>query len=73
MKYKLLLNFIEKKMRMSHIYQTVMIKTLLKGRGSGTVNNIAKKLLSFDMAQIEYYEDVTKNMVGTSCDQKFIV
>ena len=35
--------FIERKMRMSHIYQPVMIKTLLTNDGKADKNLIAKK------------------------------
>lgn len=57
-------DFVENKMVMSHIYQPVMIKTLLlnKGRASKTV--IAKAILSYDFSQVEYYEKTTNNMVG---------
>lgn len=33
-------------------------------KGSASVNQIAKALLSHDASQIEYYEQITKNMVG---------
>ena len=32
--------------------------------GSATVTEIARKLLSHDISQVEYYEQITKNMVG---------
>ena len=51
-------------MRMSHVYQPVMIKTLLKSKGKSSVKKIAKELLSYDVSQVEYYEHITKNMVG---------
>ena len=56
--------FIESKMRMSHIYQPVMIKTLLKNGGIANKNLIAKKILEYDFSQVEYYEKITNNMVG---------
>ena len=62
--YKKLKDFLEKDMRMSHIYQPVMIKTLLKHGGSAEISRIAQDLLSYDTSQKEYYELVTKNMVG---------
>lgn len=62
--FKKLKTFLEKEMRMSHIYQPVMIKTLLKHKGSSDVSKIAQELLSYDTSQKEYYELVTKNMVG---------
>ena len=51
-------------MRMSHIYQPVMLIELLSNKGQSTVRNIAKAILSEDESQIEYYEHITKNMVG---------
>lgn len=51
-------------MRMSHIYQPVMIKTLLQKKGSADISYIAKQLLMHDQSQVEYYEQVVKNMVG---------
>lgn len=49
---------------MSHIYQPVMLMALIKNKGSASVNDIAKALLERDPSQIEYYEQITKNMVG---------
>ena len=57
-------DFLLKKMRMSHVYQPVMIRTLLESGGSTSVSEIAKSLLLEDRSQIEYYEQITKNMVG---------
>lgn len=57
-------NFIRKEMRMSHIYQPVMLLELLKSQGRASVNQIGRALLSHDASQIEYYEQITKNMVG---------
>lgn len=57
-------DFISKKMRMSHIYQPVMIKSLLINKGKLTDIEIAEQLLKYDGSQIEYYQNVTNNMVG---------
>jgi len=51
-------------MRMQHVYQPVMMRTLLASKGVATVKEIAKALLAHDRAQIEYYELITKRMVG---------
>jgi ATP adenylyltransferase len=64
MKYKELAQFIQKKMRMSHIYQPVFLITLLENNGKCHENEIAKALLSHDTSQIEYYTSITNNMVG---------
>jgi ATP adenylyltransferase len=62
--YKKLHKFLSKEIRMSHIYQPVMLKRIFLNNGSASVNDIAKDLVSYDQSQIEYYEDRTKNMVG---------
>ena len=66
-------DFIRRKMRMSHIYQPVMLKTLLENGGEVTVEQIAKALLSHDQSQIEYYGIRTKNMVGKVLTQNGVV
>ena len=50
---------------MSHIYQPVMLMELLRKGGEASVSEIAKALLAHDQSQIEYYEQITKNMVGS--------
>ena len=57
-------DFIRNQMRMSHIYQPVMLMELLKGAGSASTRDIAKALLVEDISQIEHYERITKNMPG---------
>ena len=64
MRYAQLKEFIEQSMRMSHIYQPVMIHALLESGGSATEEEIAKSLLSHDRSQIEYYSSIVHNMVG---------
>ena len=59
-----LMHFISKQMRMSHIYQPVMIKTLLHNGGQATTEEIAQALLAYDQSQVEYYSLRTKTMVG---------
>jgi ATP adenylyltransferase len=51
-------------MRMSHIYQPVVLKTLLQGRGHASLRAIAAAFLAKDESQLEYYEEVTKAMPG---------
>jgi ATP adenylyltransferase len=62
--YEQLAHFINHEMRMSHIYQPVMLRELLKRNGTATVTEIARALLAEDRSQLEYYEQITKNMVG---------
>jgi diadenosine tetraphosphate (Ap4A) HIT family hydrolase len=64
MQYKELAEFIGKKMRMSHIYQPVMLMRLLENNGKCHEVDIAKDLVSHDQSQIEYYTKITNNMVG---------
>ena len=59
-----LMHFISKQMRMSHIYQPVMIKALLQSGGEATTEEIATSLLAYDQSQVEYYTLRTKAMVG---------
>ena len=59
-----LYNFINTKMRMSHIYQPLFIKTLLEHEGKCSRRDIAGKLLLYDNSQIEYYEKIVDNMPG---------
>ena len=62
--YEELSDFILNQMSMSHIYQPVMLIELLCREGSASSSQIAKALLSRDVSQVEYYERITKNMVG---------
>ena len=56
--------FISTKMRMSHIYQPVMLLTLLDNAGRCHQQEIAKAILAHDHSQIDYYTNITNNMVG---------
>ncbi|MFN7745014.1 MAG: HIT family hydrolase, partial [Hyphomonadaceae bacterium] len=56
--------FVRNEMRMSHIYQPVMLLELLSSGGQASIRQIAKALLAKDASQIEYYEQIVKNMVG---------
>ena len=62
--YQLLADFLKNKMRMSHIYQPVMLMELLSNKGNASVEDIAKQLLIRDPSQIEYYSKITKEMPG---------
>jgi len=63
-RFEELSDFIRNQMRMAHIYQPAMLVELLQNGGKASVTEIAKALLSRDVSQIEYYEQITKNMVG---------
>jgi ATP adenylyltransferase len=73
MMYDKLVDFIDSGMRMSHIYQPVMLIELLSNRGVLKDNDIAKALLSHDQSQIEYYTHITNNMVGRVLRNRSIV
>jgi ATP adenylyltransferase len=62
--YERLTDFVQNRMRMSHVYQPVMLITLLRGGGRSLVRDLARSILAHDESQVEYYENVTKNMVG---------
>ncbi len=51
-------------MRMSHIYQPVMLREMLEQGGAANRTDIAKAFLAEDRSQIEYYETITQNMPG---------
>jgi len=57
MTFNKLLMFIEKSMRMSHIYQPVMIRTLLDAGGTAAEDEIARYLLSNSQYQHNNGED----------------
>ena len=62
--FKTLWDFLTNRMRMAHIYQPLMIRTLLTHGGRATIRQIASTFLSKDASQLEYYEEITKNMPG---------
>jgi len=62
--YATLSGFIQTKMRMSHIYQSVMIRELLAHGGAANIRDIPAAFLARDESQLEYYEQITKDMPG---------
>ena len=56
--------YLQEQMKMSHVYQPVMLKRLLIGYGTAKVEEIALDLVQNDLSQIEYYTDRVHNMVG---------
>ncbi len=65
--------FIQQTMRMSHIYQPVMLMTLLEKGGKASIREIAASILSHDESQVEYYEKITKVMVGRVLQNRQVV
>ena len=62
MNFKSLLNFILKKMTMSHVYQPILIKALVQSGGKATIRQLAQTLLLEDESQLLFYEKRLKEM-----------
>jgi diadenosine tetraphosphate (Ap4A) HIT family hydrolase len=63
--YGPLRDFIDNHMSMSHIYQPVMLKALLKGDKNGVhKRDIARAILAYDDSQVDYYQNIVGNMPG---------
>ena len=60
----LLKKFITHDMRMSQVYQPVMLIELLRNNGSASVEQIAQAILDRDPTQIEYFSKIVKAMPG---------
>ncbi len=55
MTYDELKDFLQVHMRMSHVYQPLMIRELLTVGGKASTRQIAADILARDETQIEYY------------------
>jgi ATP adenylyltransferase len=62
--YERLRQTIAERMRMSHIYQPLMLMELLDRRNPAPAQDIARRILGEDVTQIEYYTERVKRMVG---------
>ncbi len=62
MEFDSLLEFIGKQMSMSHIYQPLLIKSLVEAGGSATLRQLAQAFLLQDESQLIYYENKIKQM-----------
>ena len=51
-------------MRMSHVYQPLMLLELLGRRSPASAQEIARRILGEDVTQIDYYTERVKRMVG---------
>lgn len=71
--FEKLLHFIERDMRMSHVYQPVMLRELLNNAGRASREHIARALLNEDRSQLEYYSEITRDMVGRVLTNRDIV
>lgn len=73
MNFEGLKEFLLKHMRMSHVYQPVMIRKLLLEGGEASIRDLAVEILVRDDSQIEYYESIVKNMVGKVLTNRHVV
>lgn len=62
--YARLKSFLAAGMRMSHLYQPVMLRRLLLSGGRATRREIARDIFDRDPTQLEYYERIVRDMVG---------
>jgi len=62
--YERLRLYIAERMRMSHIYQPLMLMELLGRSSPAPAQDIARRILGEDVTQIEYYTERVKRMVG---------
>lgn len=62
MTFDQLIDFLTNKMRMSHIYQPLLIRSLVDAGGSATLRQLAQVFLSQDESQLAYYEKRIKEM-----------
>ncbi|THD34468.1 MAG: HNH endonuclease [Sphingomonas sp.] len=65
--------FLGTEMAMSHVYQPVMIRTILQGGGAATRRQIAAAFLVADLSQLEYYENVVGRYPGPVLRRRGIV
>ena len=64
MAFEQLSDFLNNRMRMSHVYQPAMLIQLLQNGGRASATDIAKAILLRDPTQVSYYEEITKRMPG---------
>ena len=62
--YERLRDTIARRMRMSHVYQPLMLMELLGRRSPAPAQDVARRILGEDVTQIEYYTERVNRMVG---------
>ena len=55
-------DFVDHRMRMSHVYQPLLIRCLLDAGGQATLRQLAIEFAKEDEAQLRYYEKRIKGM-----------
>ena len=68
-----LVQFLDQKMRMSQIYQPVMLEVVLTHDGRAPIGVIGTAILAHDESQIDYYTEIVKRMPGRVLSQHGIV
>jgi ATP adenylyltransferase len=64
MGYERLADFVGNRMRMSHVYQPVMLLTLFRLSSWPRMDRAICVVEDLPPPQVEYYQDETKNMIG---------
>jgi ATP adenylyltransferase len=62
MTYEQLVDFLEHKMSMSHVYQPLLVRALVDAGGAATVRQLAQVFLMQDESQLLYYEKRIREM-----------
>lgn len=62
MEFADLIDFIDNRMKMSHIYQPLLLRILIDAGGTATIRQIAHGFLAQDESQLRYYENRIKQM-----------
>lgn len=62
MNYAELADFLEHQMRMEHVYQPLLIRSLIDAGGKATVRQLAQALATQDEGQLKYYEERIRRM-----------
>lgn len=60
MNFETLKQFVTEKMKMTEVYQPLVIRTLIENGGSASTRQLALAALPYDTSQIEYYEQIMK-------------
>lgn len=60
--FEQLVDFLERGMSMSHVYQPVLIRALIEAGGAATVRQLAQVFLAEDESQLQFYERRIREM-----------
>lgn len=62
MTYEQLIDFLEHRMSMSHVYQPLLVRALVDAGGVATIRQLAQVFLAQDESQLLYYEKRIREM-----------